>query len=193
MTGRDLGTSDGAILRQGYMYMIFFLARYIVTGCIFCAPSAFATGSGFRPPATPPPPRPHGKSSAPPPPPPPPGSYPHYSALLWQKEASDKSGISCKRARCVCHLHWRQWNITMSYVTYLLAGWVFMHKIWPKKKSTLQVKYENINNSDLDGMSLASFCQSRAVLIYQARTKLFGRVEGEKAPPPPPKQKVIAS
>ena len=25
------------------------------------------------------------------------------SALLWQKEASDKSDISCKRAKCVCH------------------------------------------------------------------------------------------
>ena len=36
-----------------------------------------------------------------------------------------------------------------------------MHKIWPGKRA-LDVKYENINNSDLDGMSLASFCQSRA-------------------------------
>ena len=52
-----------------------------------------------------------------------------YSALLWQKEASDKSEISCKRATCVCHFHWRQWNIMMSCLTYLLAGWVFMHEI----------------------------------------------------------------
>ena len=44
-----------------------FLVRYIVTGCIFCAPSGFATGSGFRPPAAPPPPS-TWKSSAPPPP-----------------------------------------------------------------------------------------------------------------------------
>ena len=28
-----------------------------------------------------------------------------YSALIWQKEASDKSDISRKRAKCVCHLH----------------------------------------------------------------------------------------
>ena len=28
-----------------------------------------------------------------------------YTALLWQKEASDKSAISCKRAKCVCHFH----------------------------------------------------------------------------------------
>ena len=28
-----------------------------------------------------------------------------HSALIWQKEASDKSEISCKRAKCVCHLH----------------------------------------------------------------------------------------
>ena len=76
---------------------------------------------------------------------------------LWQKEASDKSAISCKRAKCVCHLHWRQWNIMMSYLTYLLVGWVFLHESWLKKSSLCE--YENINNSNLDGMSLASFCQ----------------------------------
>ena len=27
------------------------------------------------------------------------------TALNWQKEASDKSEISRKRAKCVCHLH----------------------------------------------------------------------------------------
>ena len=59
----------------------------------------------------------------------------NYSALLWQKEASDKSDISCKRAKCVCHLHWRQWNIMTSYLTYLLAWWVFMHKIWPGRRA----------------------------------------------------------
>ena len=88
-----------------------------------------------------------------------------YSALIWQKEASDKSDISRKRAKCVCHLHWRQWNIRMSYFTYLLVGWVFLHEIWRRRRAHY-VNYENINNSNLDGMSLASFCQSRAVL-YQ--------------------------
>ena len=39
-----------------------------------------------------------------------------------------------------------------------------MHKIWPGR-SAYKVKYENINNSDLDGMLLASFCQSRAVTV----------------------------
>ena len=39
-----------------------------------------------------------------------------------------------------------------------------MHKIWPGKRAHW-VKYENINNSDLDGMSLASYCQSRAVWL----------------------------
>ena len=29
----------------------------------------------------------------------------YNAALLWQKEASDKSDISRKRAKCVCHLH----------------------------------------------------------------------------------------
>ena len=83
------------------------------------------------------------------------------TALIWQKEASDKSDISRKRAKCVCHLHWRQWNIMMSYLTYLLVGWVFLHEIWPGRRAHY-VNYENIDNSNLDGMSLASFCQSRA-------------------------------
>ena len=71
------------------------------------------------------------------------------TAVLWQKEASDKSDISCRRAKCVCHFHWRQWNAMMSYLTYPLAGWVFIHKIWPGR-GTHCVKYKNINNSDLD-------------------------------------------
>ena len=86
---------------------------------------------------------------------------PVNTALIWQKEASDKSDISRKRAKCVCHLHWRQWNIRMSYLTYLLVGWVFLHEIWRRRRAHY-VNYENINNSNLDGMSLASFCQSRA-------------------------------
>ena len=63
------------------------------------------------------------------------GSGEGYAALLWQKEASDKKEISCKRAKCVCHFHWRQWNIMKSYLTYLLAGWVFMHKIWHGRRA----------------------------------------------------------
>ena len=86
----------------------------------------------------------------------------NHNALIWQKEASDKSEISRKRAKCVCHLHWRQWNIMMSYLTYLLVGWVFLHEIWPGRRAHY-VNYENITNSNLDGMSLASFCQSRAL------------------------------
>ena len=93
-------------------------------------------------------------------------SHMYHTALIWQKEASDKSEISRKRAKCVCHLHWRQWNIMMSYLTYmyLLVGWVFLHEIWPGRRAHY-VNYENINNSNFDGMSLASFCQSRAAYI----------------------------
>ena len=73
--------------------------------------------------------------------------YQDNSALIWQKEASDKSDISCKRAKCVCHLHWRQWNIMMSYLTYLLVGLVFCMKfgleeeliMWIMKTSITQV------------------------------------------------------
>ena len=39
-----------------------------------------------------------------------------------KKEASNKSDISCKRAKCVCHFHWRQWNIMMSYPVADLRG-----------------------------------------------------------------------
>ena len=55
----------------------------------------------------------------------------------------------------------------MSYITHLLAGWMllFMQKIWPGRWPHW-VKYRNINNSDLDGMSLASFCQSWAEYIH---------------------------
>ena len=37
-----------------------------------------------------------------------------------------------------------------------------MHTIWPGRRAHW-VKYDNISNSDLDCMSLASFCQSRHV------------------------------
>ena len=94
---------------------------------------------------------------------PPEQNWSRTPTLIWQKEASDKSDISRKRAKCVCHLHWRQWNIRMSYLTYLLVGWVFLHEIWPGRRAHY-VNYENINNSNLDGMSLASFCQSRATV-----------------------------
>ena len=96
-----------------------------------------------------------------------------HTALLWQKEASDKSDISRKRAKRVCHLHWRQWNIRMSYLTYLfILGWVFLHEIWPGRRAHY-VNYENINNSNLDGMSLASFCQSRAAYFLHLPTGLM--------------------
>ena len=98
----------------------------------------------------------------------------------------------------------------MSYLTYLLARQVFIHKILTWKKSTLG-KYENINNSDLDGMSLASFCQSKAVghfirqfpflgkksqqVIFVQNHLIWGQSAGENiwardlSPPPPPPNK----
>ena len=39
-----------------------------------------------------------------------------------------------------------------------------MHKIWPGRRAHY-INYENRNNSDLDGMSLASFCQNRAAVV----------------------------
>ena len=50
-----------------------------------------------------------------------------YTAVLWQKEATLENNISCKWAKCVCHLHWHQCNIIMiSWLKYLSAGWVFL-------------------------------------------------------------------
>ena len=60
------------------------------------------------------------------------------TALLWQKEASDKSDISFKRANCVWYCHWRQRNITMCYLTYLLGGWVFMHRILSGRRAVIR-------------------------------------------------------
>ena len=50
----------------------------------------------------------------------------------------------------------------MSYLTYLLAGRVFCIKFDLEEE---HLKCENVNNLNLDGMSLASFCQRRAVLL----------------------------
>ena len=58
------------------------LVRYIVTGCIFCAPSGLRQGQVFDPPPpAAPPPRPNESRV---PPPPPPGVYAtsHYLALM---------------------------------------------------------------------------------------------------------------
>ena len=53
----------------------------------------------------------------------------------------------------------------MSHPRYLLEGWVLMHRIWPGRRAHL-VKYD-INNSELDGILLASFCQSRAAWNFE--------------------------
>ena len=52
---------------------------------------------------------------------------------------------------------------------------MFMHKTWPRRRAH-HVKYENIHNSDLDGMSLASFCQSRGLSIGEMDDELFSNL-----------------
>ena len=54
-------------------------------------------------------------------------------------------------------------------LTYLLGGWVFMHKIWPGRRAHW-VKY---NKSDFDCMSLASFCQSWAAELFPTTPFFF--------------------
>ena len=50
-----------------------------------------------------------------------------YSAVLWQKEATLENDFSRKWARRVCHVHWHQCNIMMSWLNrYLSAGCVFL-------------------------------------------------------------------
>ena len=130
------------------------------------------------------------------------------TALLWQKEASDKSEISCKSKMCLSFaqmsmeyqcfaLRWSliwscpghfifhdasfvnlllsmllimflycgnankvMYKKKKSYLTQLLISRMSMHRILPGWKA-YWVKYKNISNSDLDGLSLASFWQSR--------------------------------
>ena len=53
-----------------------------------------------------------------------------------------------------------------------------MHKIWPGRRAH-KVKYENISNSDVVGMSLASFCQSRAYETATPRRRI-GRLLVQK-------------
>ena len=63
-----------------------------------------------------------------------------YSSLLpyfGKRKQVKKSDIPCKRAKCVCHLHWSQWNIMMYYLTYLLIRQlrqVFLDEIWPGRR-----------------------------------------------------------
>ena len=47
-----------------------------------------------------------------------------------------------------------------------------MHEIWPGRGAHYE-NYESINNSNLDGMSLASFCLSRAVLYIELSSARF--------------------
>ena len=85
----------------------------------------------------------------------------HKSALLWQKEANLQNEISRKWAKCVCYVDWLQCNIISFWLQYISAGWVFLLKTQTgSRKCSVQSK--NINISDLDDLSLASFCQSRA-------------------------------
>ena len=105
MTGSDLGTSDGAILRQG-MHIKFFSKVYcdrvyflcterFATGCIFCAPSGLRQGQVFDPQRHPPS---TWKSSAPPPPP---GNEPSLARtfsticlmLVWQTTSYVRDGV----------------------------------------------------------------------------------------------------
>ena len=46
----------------------------------------------------------------------------HAALRTLAKGSKWQSEISCKRAKCVCHFHWHQWNIMKSYLTYLLGG-----------------------------------------------------------------------
>ena len=67
----------------------------------------------------------------------------YHTAHLWQKEASDKSDIFllkgqnvsviCTDINGISHL--------LKYLTHLLAGLVFMHKIWPGRRAHW-VEYE---------------------------------------------------
>ena len=61
-----------------------------------------------------------------------------YTALLWQREASDKSDISCNFKNKMCHftdINGISWCLTQHL---LIAGRVLRHKIWQYKTSITQ-------------------------------------------------------
>ena len=60
-----------------------------------------------------------------------------YTAQLWQKDTSDKSDISCKRAKCVCHFHWHQWNTIL--IICCLKNWKM--SVYNRIKSVLEEEY----------------------------------------------------
>ena len=62
-----------------------------------------------------------------------------YTALLWQREASDKSDISCNFKNKMCHftdINGISWCLTQHL---LMAGRVLRHKIWQYKTSITQI------------------------------------------------------
>ena len=61
------------------------------------------------------------------------------NVILWQKEATLENDISRKWAKAVCHVHWHQCNIMMSWLKYLSAGWVFLLQLG------LEVEYAKSN------------------------------------------------
>ena len=54
----------------------------------------------------------------------------NHTAVQWQKEATLENDISCKWAKCVCHAHWHQCIIIISWPKYLSAGWMFLLQTW---------------------------------------------------------------
>ena len=68
ITGPRSGHQRWCNIATGYMHICKFVVRYIVTGCIFCAPSALRQVRFSTPSGTPPPPV-HMKVECPPPPP----------------------------------------------------------------------------------------------------------------------------
>ena len=76
---------------------------------------------------------------------------------LWHKEASRESDVSPKLAKCIHYLYWHQYNIMISGLWYLSAGWVFVLETWPGSE-TCQVQCKTINVSDLGDLSLVSIC-----------------------------------
>jgi len=77
----------------------------------------------------------------------------HCVALLWQKEANDKSDISCKRAKLA----------SMQYYD-SLTQFFFLRRMSVSAQNGLKLEHailSEFNNSNVDGLSHVSFWQQR--------------------------------
>ena len=106
-------------------------------------------------------------------------NYAYSTALLWQKEASDKSDISCKSKMCLSFL-----LMSMAYHDVLpnislIAGWVLMHKIWPGRRAHYRIRKHQINQIYMvcHLLPLAKVVQNNAAVTQSHHVEAMQTIE----------------